>query len=50
MLISCAENPGIEAGSNIVIYASVAEPFIEQDAAGADVTVPGFTFILWEQG
>lgn len=49
VLISCGENPGIETGSNIVIYASVAEPFIEQDAEGADVTVPGFTFILWEQ-
>lgn len=49
VLITCADNPGIESGSNIVIYASVAEPFVEQDLEGQDVLVPGFTFILWEQ-
>ena len=49
MLITWADNPGIESGSNIVIYASVAEPFVEQDLEGQDVLVPGFTFILWEQ-
>lgn len=49
VLISCSDNPGIEEGSNIVVYASVTEPFIEQSESGADVAVPGFTFILWEQ-
>lgn len=49
VLISCTENPGIERGSSIVVYAAVAQPYLEQSESGEDVNTPGFTFILWEQ-
>lgn len=48
VIIACEELPAVTLGQRATLYGYVDIAYMEQDASGEDVVVPGFTFICMD--